>query len=510
MSEVYAIKEGGELDLNCPVRSVQNEDMIISWTCDNEPANIRSSRVHVTESGKLRIRSAKVGDSCNYRCEAADGFGTLSSIIKVIIVDKRMINQLSRHNQSLQWRSIQQEMLAQKSLLAPSRMDGTDTIKSGGGGGGGGVLARPDNGNVASVKVTEQQPPASTDLEVSIEPASVKVDKNRTFNLECRVKYAAHHQRPPQIIWLKQYIGQKPSSPNEALEQNLVTIDNAYYHSLNWPRSITYSRNSACANSALLIRQSSFVHSGKYVCFAGYPPYSMATVNLSSSSSSSSSSAAAATSASVASDGSTPTVNKPLKYRMATAMVVVDDPAGEADHKLSLEWNAASDSAYGHRNLFTNFFSTRNWLENILLIMLLTCGLVYAGKFIYLRYKLNKKKRSISEDNSVESGLASLPVHNNPNEDQAEESNENSLPQLAIKRIHQLKLIDSTNNVDNDLQQAFAIDSQLIGNKSNLRQTDMDDHLYSEIGERDKLNSATTNPNDYYKVPNNVLDRVDI
>lgn len=474
MSEVYAIKEGGELDLSCPIRSsVQNEDMIISWTCDNEPANIRSSRVHVTESGKLRIRSAKVGDSCNYRCEAADGFGTLSSIIKVIIVEKRMINSLSRYNQSLPTsRSIQQEMAAQRSALANAEPAN----------GANGVSSLPDNGFPAT-KLSNEHEQQPSDLEVSINPPSVHVDKNRTFNLECRVKYAAH-QRPPQIIWLKQFIGQKPSSPSEALEQNLIIIDNIYYHSLNWPRSITYSRNSACANSALLIRQSNYVHSGKYICFAGYPPYSMSTVNLSSN----------------PQEGSI-LAGRPLKYRMATALVSVDDAAGEASHMLSLDWAGAPGS---WRNLISSFFSTNHWLENLILILVFTCGLVYTIKFIYGRYKLYAKKRDIGA--SVESGPTVAARAN-------QEIQADSLPPLAIKQVQHLQLIDpasfdtekqNSSDLSQSLQQAFSIEDQLL--KSDPRQTNVDEHLYSEIGEKDKAN-----PNAYsdYKVPNRV-DRLDI
>lgn len=475
MSEVIAIKEGGDLDLNCPIRSAQSEDMIISWTCDNEPANIRSSRIHVTESGKLRIRSAKVGDSCNYRCEAADGYGTLSSIIKVIIVEKKMIYQLSKLNQSsvtAEGRPLQRDLVEKSAIKSETINDEGSSMK----------------GSIAKLDEQTQQP-STPDLDILIEPAEIHVNKNRTFSLECRVKYLAH-QRPPQIIWLKQFIGRKPNSPNEAHEQNLVIIDDVYYHSLNWPRSITYSQNSACANSALFIRQSSFVHSGRYICFAGYPPYTLLSrVNLSSNTA-----------------GNPKVDSRPLKYKMAKAMVTVDDPDGEANHKLALEWTGEEDGQDGDlgnlsRNMLSSFFSTNNWLKNISFVVLLGCCFIYAVKFVYIRYRVYIKKRVINQD-----GLCStVQVTTSANQSETAES---SLP-LAIKQV-QLQLFDSTSggkeksnstrsNQSECLHQASIIESQLLN--TSFKRTAVDDHLYSEIGERDKPNLDACG---HYKVPNKI------
>lgn len=208
---------------------------------------------------------------------------------------------------------------------------------------------------------------------------------------------------------------------------------------------------------------------------------------------------------------------RPLKYRMAEALVVVDDAEGEANHKLSLAWAADNDGnqpGNNRRNLLSIILSNHNWLENIALLLLLSCGLIYIAKFILIKYKLyTKKRRAIST--SVESGQQQI-----DRENQTETTN-SSLPPLAVKQLHQqLQLIGST-NIDNKekqnslrnsidqsqhyvQQQAFNFENQSL--KSNLKQTDMDDHLYSEIGERDKTNTTAYSD---YKVPNKI-DRMDI
>lgn len=118
-----------------------------------------------------------------------------------------------------------------------------------------------------------------TNWYIDIFPKEITLKKNQTFSLECKVKHSPQVSAP-QIIWLKELNGNKPSSLSEAHERNLILIDNVYYHTLNWPKSI--QRKSSSTNSALLVRNSSLAHSGRYVCLAGYPPSIMSS-NLSSS-----------------------------------------------------------------------------------------------------------------------------------------------------------------------------------------------------------------------------------
>lgn len=396
---------------------VNHQDMIISWTCDNEPANIKSSRIHVTESGKLRIKSAKVGDSCNYRCEAADGFGTLSVIIKVIIVDKRLMDQLARQNQTKtvvdyqvgKPSPVKNQLYSGNNNHLASRAGSSYASLSGGpqlgdsnplndDGSSGGKLMNNEHHHRPTI-VNNQEP----ELEINVEPSNVLVARNRSFTLECRVKHAPH-LKVPQIIWLKEFIGKRPDSLNEAHEENLMLIDNVYYHSLNWPRSISYSRKTACANSALLIRQSNFAHSGKYICFAGYPSSLLSwSANLTFS---------PEPSALLASDGkpAIPVASRDIKHRMALAVVKVDDDEGERNYKLGLESKQQPESpasslvddgvlrsqaphergSGSETNLFINIISNNTWTRNLTIFLVLCCGLLYGLKFVHYKVSMPK------------------------------------------------------------------------------------------------------------------------
>lgn len=384
IADVIAVKEGADLDLSCPI-VVPNEDMVISWMCDNEPANIRSSRIHITDSGKLRIKLAKVGDSCNYRCETANGFGTVSVIIKVIIVDKRLMEQLTKQNQT-NYHSTNNNARPKHTLSEiHSNSDGRKSDTTSGqsslssDGIPSSVVTANEVGDVHETTASKEE--QQDDLEVRVEPEVVNVDKNRTFSLECRANHAPN-QKAPQIIWLKQYNGRKPNSLSEALDQNLVTVDNVYYYSLNWPRSITFSKRSAGANSALLVRQASFVHSGRYVCFAGYPPYTMSS-NLTS----------------ITQPRSGNQINHPLKYKMAMATVHVNDLEGEASHRLALEtanvnqWFGGVQQQQQQKSLLYSIVSDNSWTRNLTLTLILLCGILYAIKLIHVRYRSGAKKR---------------------------------------------------------------------------------------------------------------------
>lgn len=447
MADVIAIKEGADLDLSCPI-VVPNEDMIITWTCNNEPANIKSSRIHVTDSGKLRIRSAKVGDSCNYRCEAANGFGTLSVIIKVIIVDKKLMDKLgpsSRHHQNQNQKDnsnqttsllastktntmqvatkshhVETFPLQQQMPLSTLRgtIGGEGTYAHGGGddatskqeGGGG---REGEDGN--PLKDSKSNDDNSDDLQIHVEPQQLEVGMNKTFSLECRVKHASGLPAP-QIIWLKEFIGRKPESLAEAHEQNLIAIDNVYYHSLNWPRSFSYSERSACANSALLVRHSTFVHSGRYICFAGYPPAIMAS-NLTLDGGGGSRGHGenikdeSPLRNSPLEPNEIPTAkakHQPLRYKMVLAVVKVDDPEGERRRRLLLESapyytdggslssssllirsgdgttenNGISDGKHVH--YYTS--EPNSWPVTTMVALLITCGLLLSIKLIYVRF----------------------------------------------------------------------------------------------------------------------------
>lgn len=250
MAGEVAVRDGSSLDLECPVE-VPSEDIIISWTCNDEPANIRSSRIHITELGKLRIHSAKKGDSCDYRCEAANGFGTISAVIKVIIIDRKGLDVRLSHGAS---NSTTPTSSQHRSVTSSKNLED---------------LKVPHEDHDSKAKT-------SSGIAIQIFPSSIKIGKNQTFSLECRVEHSGQHSIAPQIIWLKELIGHKPESLSEAHEQSLVLIDNVYYHTLNWPKSITYLRRSTSSSSALLVRHANGLHSGRYICFAGYPPSIMA------------------------------------------------------------------------------------------------------------------------------------------------------------------------------------------------------------------------------------------
>lgn len=524
-ADVVAIKEGADLDLGCPI-VVPSEDVIISWTCDNEPANIRSSRIHVTEAGKLRIRSAKIGDSCNYRCEAADGFGTLSVIIKVIIVDKKLVDQLSRQNHTSTSHHHPHHRQQKASTTDASWQHSASVA----------TTDLPNSGNystsaidaAANVTSSSQQQQQET-LDVHIEPSFVKISKNRTFSLECRVKHFRQQQQQqqhqqPQIIWLKEFIGHKPDSLSEAYEKNLVSIDNVYYHSLNWPRSITQSNKSSTTNSALLVRQSNLVHSGKYICFAGYPPYTMSS-SLSSEGSNN--------------NGNSNGAGRLPRYNMASAEVQVVQE-GEENH-LS-HWSSKTTTTSGtslerrQRYLLVSVVSNNTWPRNLTIILIIFCGLLCLMKICYVKYRTGvetnskngggthqrrpiiKQARQPQQVNVVGSQQTSLDTNGNSqamlsqlvNTTRAQQRSNPSgfQPLRSVKStsvqvpsakqptqfagpnsIHLLKQFQPLAKIPGDLSDCDMIDDD-----------SQDEHLYSEIGDR----LAVTNnigDQEYYKVP---------
>lgn len=364
---MIAIKEGADLDLSCPT-VVHNEDMIISWTCDDEPASLLSSRIHVTNAGKLRISAAKPGDACNYRCEAADGFGTLSVVIKVIIVDKRSMEQLgSRHRPG--------------QPPSPGQPGAVKRVES------------------DPVLVGQQQPGGQ--LEIQLQPSSLEVPKNRSFSLECSVRHA-QHLGAPQIIWLKEFTGPKPESLSEAHEQNLVKIDDVYYHSLNWPRSMSYSKHQLGANSALLVRQSSHVHSGRYICFAGYPPATLqASLSLLPSSTAKNNSA---------SNNEPP--RRPwylpqtgAQYNLSVASIkVLDDAEGQQSARnshlaqlgriASLPGASSGPSDHKLKELLLGLIANNSWIRNLSLVLLFASSCLYVTKYIYVRHQKRRAQLS--------------------------------------------------------------------------------------------------------------------
>ena len=495
MADVIAIKEGADLDLSCPI-VVQNEDMIISWTCDNEPANIKSSRIHVTDSGKLRIRSAKVGDSCNYRCEAADGYGTLSVFIKVIIVDRRLMEKLARvRNQtataitttvttagasatgglqlSRHLSGLSEPQRIPASYSPAKLADGEPTR---------GVGRSAEDQDRPLGAGTELHNQSQAELEVQIEPSDVRVSKNRTFSLECRVKHAPHLMAP-QIIWLKEFIGAKPSSLTEALELNLIVLDNTYYHSLNWPRSITYSHQSASSNSALLVRHSSYVHSGRYACFAGYPT-SIMPPNLG---------AAATVDAKMESGGngdseipsstnglisSSVTSLKPLKYKIAQATVQVDDQEGEMNHRLALESATANGQRFDqpHRptNIFVSVISSNSWIRNMTIVLVLVCGLLLVTKYIHVHH--NDAMEGLTRLGSRPAGGCSDGNDGDPDGVAADGGNNNGLTKTKSTRVPQPVCVTRTPLASSSQGQYSSfpvdIDNAVINNETDINRTD--------------------------------------
>lgn len=528
MADVIAIREGADLDLNCPI-VLQNEDMIISWTCENQLANVRSSRIQVTETGKLRIRSARLGDSCNYQCEAADGFASLSVIIKVIIVDKQMMDQIGHQNQTAPAGAVgplkpvtvnqSQQPVGQPNNKPPTFVDERK-------------LAPPDQGaslygahsDISSdrkLKVDEQGRPA--DLEVRIAPELVHVDRNRAFRLECRVKHAPHLVAP-QIVWLKEFIGHQPESLREAHELNLVLIDNVYYHSLNWPRSNTYSQNSATAHSVLLVRHSNFVHSGGYICFAGYPPAIMSfNLSLAGGSATDDQDPTATTTmitSQVASGKSetlvrnVPSARGLLKYKMAVARVQVNDEEGETKHRHMVGASSANTSGpwkLPERNSLAQAILTNSWKRNLAASLLVLCVILCVSKFVYTRYCLKKtltKSRGRQTNNDPEA--ANKPIAESTRTTGSVAVSDNLArangPQLAVKQLQLSPNYNIPQSYNSQLPDTNCRES--VGNDSisylRHRQPESEsclrvlvematpmgldrqetDHLYSEIGER--------------------------
>lgn len=481
-SDVVAIKEGGDLDLSCPV-VVQNEDMIISWTCDNEPANIRSSRIHVTDSGKLRIHSAKVGDSCNYRCEAADGFETFSVIIKVIIVDRRLMDQLARRTGVAGGYAPSSPGEDSKSL------DQSSTVKS----------SNSKNDQHHSLiqldRQSKSQSDGGLDIEMQIEPSEVHVSKNRTFSLECRIKHAPN-LAAPQIIWLKEYIGSHVDSLDEALDKNLIVLDGVYYHSLNWPRALSYSKQSSTASSALLIKQPTFVHSGRYACFAGYPASIM---NLHFNNSLSNASARPDDQQNDQRHSRSPT-----RYKIAQALVKVDDPKGEANFKAYLTKSSSPEDP--RHNILVGVIVNNTWIRNLTIVLLLIC--VTLGAYIYFTARSGKAKRGFNRKKDVGSKDSPEPDSSRDLADTSQltapvSRESDYVPELPLDRFNLSHVpANSLINDSNPLGERYKFDQALLNERLNCIGTSNsfgnNDHIYSEIGYKNTRNSSEE---PYYKQP---------
>lgn len=469
--DIIAIKEGANLDLSCPI-VVQDEDMIISWTCENEPANIRSSRIHVTDSGKLRIVSARAGDSCNYRCEAANGFGTLSVVIKVIIVEKRLIDQLTLRNgqNSNEMSHGERNQHKSRTSITTPIMMSKSTAQT----------PLPHAPRVDVTVLNTSSLASETDIEMHIEPSKISVHKNLTFSLECRIKYAPYIVLP-QILWLKEAMGPKPASLADALEQNLILLEDVYYHSLNWPRSVTYSNKSLTASSALLIRQSSYVHSGRYVCLAGYPS---AIMNLQLNRAN----PGAATTQIEPISSVSEHMKSPLKYKIAHALVEVDDTEGKFNYQLSLN-NLIGGKRPENSSLLMSVISSNSWMRNLTILLCLCCSILMLHKLVQLSKRSNKTNTTVSNFSAGENLTR-------PKENQSDLENAtgDNLSEISLNRSR------STANIG---QNEYKIEENLSSKRLNLNGRDIDlstDHVYSEIGYKDDGGTKPASE-PYYKQP---------
>lgn len=483
---MVALKEGADLDLSCPI-VVDNEDLIISWTCNNEPANIRSSRIHVTDSGVLRIRSAKLGDSCNYRCEAADGYGTLSMIVKVVIVDTKLVKKLAQQQQQHQNQTLatQQQQLKKTLPQGATQQRANSFIIQ--------QQQHQHNNNDPTRPFNDHQPQAAEQqepsLEIEIVPPVIHVKKNHTFSLECKVRHSA--SAAPQIIWLKEFIGRKPDSLSEAHEQNLVVIDNVYYHSLNWPRSITNWSNSA--NSALLVRQSNHVHSGHYICFAGYAPTIMSSRTLTFNQTQQASNDVAG-------------INhqkRSLRYKMAIAEVQVDGSDARSQYQVSRP-----------RNLLIG----NSWIATSMVVCIFSCLILFLTKTACTYFRAQPKRFRTTD--KLEPGSApnagdgitgeSLAVKQLHSSKKMQFFSGDNSPVNYIhfgdnnnKSLADIKCNYLTAKKDSDCSQASVNSTDLVPVLRPSSETDNNNHhLYSVIDDHDKHASIGSA---HYKIPKSVI-----
>lgn len=255
--QVVAVAMGDDLDLPCPVDVSNTDGVVFTWTCNDNLASLRSSRIQVTEDGMLRIQSARIGDACNYRCEAADGFGTLSFYVRVNVVD---LSSNKSHNKSQQ----------------------IDTRYS----------QNPRTQSMIGQRTAQLQR-----LSVQVDPTNTTVTEGKSFMLNCQIDFqtvstvennidlnvrrqmqpeqrekiirdSLRNTSPPSIQWLKQYAGQQPVSVEGVHESNLIVIDNIYYYQLAWPRIDNDKSLLGYKRSTLYVRDANQSHSGKYVCLA--------------------------------------------------------------------------------------------------------------------------------------------------------------------------------------------------------------------------------------------------
>lgn len=266
--------------------------------------------------------------------------------------------------------------------------------------------------------------------------------------------------------------------------------------SLNWPRSVTYSNKSRSASSALLIRQSNYVHSGRYACLAGYPS-AISNLHFNRSILSEEPPTPASAQA-LSNDNAAPIVKSPLKYKIAQAYVEVDDKEGKVNYQMSLD-KLVNNKRQKTSNLFMSVISNNSWMRNLTIAIMLLCSMLALLKFIHLTMqpKTSGHDSKMSGSNSVR-----LTESQNRNLNNATSS---SVTEMAMDRSSCTNILNDA-TINHNLYRDDYIDEGLLSEKLkclDVKELGCDnDHVYSEINCHDSVEEGSE---PYYKQPKSII-----
>lgn len=160
---------------------------------------------------------------------------------------------------------------------------------------------------------------------------------------------------------------------------------------------ITNDKRITSSSSALLIRNATAVHSGNYICFAGFPPTLMMVgpaLNITTATFWPTSNNANL-STSFSSSGSPRSVRSIMRYKMAKSLVKVAD-VGDLNRFASLSSFSSDVTSLETQNLFYRYFWRNHWARAatifivIAILMLLIDKLIgYTNFHLYENYPSN-------------------------------------------------------------------------------------------------------------------------
>lgn len=286
------------------------------------------------------------------------------------------------------------------------------------------------------------------------------------------------------------------------------------------------------------MRHSNYVHTGRYVCLAGYPSTLVSLQRDSGGSSSSSSSSGGEDQMDIdelsrdATRRAAATSRSPLNYKLAQAQVLVDDNEGLLQYQLALRASHGKRQEPTTGNFLANMISSNTWIRNVTILLIISCGILALIKLIQIkRQKTTRKTHDGSHYTSNVVSPSLLLVNNiqqtrqqrsdNPTNDNDGNSSELVLNQSVASTRTPISRPGCGGTMrENIMMRNDYIDQSLLKDKlmvcAGLRSDRIcdDEHVYSEIGYVDSLKQPKQQQQQqlqdgepYYKQPRGVISK---